>query len=127
MDIAGLTLALLRASGIPARYIHDTVEVPAERFATWAGGFETARTAADFVASGGIPVTTVTVGGRIDRMCLEHLSRRSPQPIDTSRIPGIEGTAAHHRALSGPARSQGSTSDDTLAAAHGSASNAGGR
>jgi len=29
MDIAGLTIALLRASKIPARYAHCTIDVPA--------------------------------------------------------------------------------------------------
>jgi transglutaminase-like putative cysteine protease len=29
-DIASLTISLLRASGIPARYVHGTIDVPAD-------------------------------------------------------------------------------------------------
>jgi len=54
MDIASLTLALLRASGIPSRYVHGTLEMPAARFNNWAGGFEDSFAAADYAASGGI-------------------------------------------------------------------------
>src|SRR5581483_2453069 len=36
-DIASLLIALLRASGIPARYVHGTIEVPADKFKNWAG------------------------------------------------------------------------------------------
>jgi len=31
---ASLTIALLRASKIPARYVHGTIEVPIEQFKT---------------------------------------------------------------------------------------------
>ncbi|MBN2701233.1 MAG: hypothetical protein JXR29_07270 [Methylothermaceae bacterium] len=73
MDIAGLTIALLRASGIPARYVHGTIDVPADEFKNWAGGFTDVTAAANFASSGGIPVTTVISGGQISKVRLEHV------------------------------------------------------
>jgi len=72
-DTASLLISLLRASGIPARYVHGTVEVPAERFLSWAGGFESIDAAWDFVASGGVPIVGVTSGGRVTKMRMEHV------------------------------------------------------
>ncbi len=73
LDIASLTLALLRASGIPARYVHGTIEVPEDRFRNWAGGFASIEAAVNYAATGGIPVTTVTSGGKITKVQLEHV------------------------------------------------------
>ena len=73
MDIASLLIALLRASGIPARYVHGTIEVPADKFMNWAGGFTSITAAADYAASGGIPVTTIVSGGKITKVQLEHI------------------------------------------------------
>jgi transglutaminase-like putative cysteine protease len=72
-DIAGLLIALLRASGIPARYVHGTIEVSAERFKNWAGGFEDIQGALNFASAGGIPITPVLGGGRIVSVRLEHI------------------------------------------------------
>ena len=73
MDISSLLIALLRASGIPARYVHGTIEVPTTEFKNWAGGFEDAGAAADFAASGGIPIGNVVSGGQITKHQLEHI------------------------------------------------------
>ncbi|MCK9531977.1 MAG: hypothetical protein M0R77_15650, partial [Gammaproteobacteria bacterium] len=73
MDIASLTIALLRASGIPARYVHGTLEVPEAKFRNWAGGFESIEAAAGFAASGGIPTTGVSMGGEITKVQMEHV------------------------------------------------------
>ncbi|MHB1142348.1 MAG: transglutaminase-like domain-containing protein [Sulfuricaulis sp.] len=73
MDIASLLIALLRASGIPARYVHGTIEMPEDKFRNWAGGFTSITAAADYAASGGIPVTTVISGGKITKVQLEHI------------------------------------------------------
>ena len=40
-DQASLLVALLRASGIPARYVYGTVEIPAEQVMNWVGGVKT--------------------------------------------------------------------------------------
>ncbi len=73
MDIASLTIALLRASGIPARYVHGTVEVPEAQFRNWAGGFKDITAAANFAASGGIPTGTELDGGQITGVRMEHV------------------------------------------------------
>ncbi|TVP82680.1 MAG: transglutaminase family protein, partial [Thioalkalivibrio sp.] len=73
MDVASLLLALLRASGVPARYVHGTIEVPAEAFRNWAGGFERIEEAMNYAASGGIPVTGLIQGGRITHVRMEHV------------------------------------------------------
>jgi hypothetical protein len=73
MDIASLLIALLRASGIPARYVHGTIEMPEDKFRNWAGGFTSINAAADYASSGGIPVTTVVSGGKITKIRLEHI------------------------------------------------------
>jgi hypothetical protein len=72
-DIASLTLALLRASGIPSRYVHGTIEVPEDKFRNWAGGFNSITAAADYAASGGIPITGVVTGGKITKVQMEHV------------------------------------------------------
>ena len=73
MDIASLLIALLRASEIPARYVHGTVEVDGQRFRNWASGFSDIDAATNYAAAGGIPLTTVISGGRVDRVQLEHV------------------------------------------------------
>lgn len=73
MDSASLYMALLRASQIPTRYVHGSIDVPAVKFRNWASGFSNFNAAADFVASGGIPTTTALAGGEIASLKMEHL------------------------------------------------------
>ncbi len=72
-DTASLLIALLRVSGIHARYIEGTVEIPIEKVMNWAGGFTDANAAIDFIASGGVPVATDTSGGKIEKAQMEHM------------------------------------------------------
>lgn len=72
-DIASLTIALLRASQIPARYVHGTIDVPSDKFMNWAGGFSVIEAAARYAASGGIPLEGVVEGGKIIKVRLEHI------------------------------------------------------
>jgi len=72
-DIAALLIALLRASGIPARYVHGTIEVPAAKFQNWAGGFTTPEAALHFAGSGGIPIQGVVTGGHVTHARMEHI------------------------------------------------------
>lgn len=72
-DIASLTIALLRASQIPARYVHGTIDVPEQKFRNWAGDFSNITAAAEFASSGGIPVTTMINGGVIETIRMEHI------------------------------------------------------
>lgn len=73
-DTASLLIALLRVSGIPARYQIGTIEVPIEEAMNWLGGFTDARAAARFAASGGIPSAgTVEQGGVLRSIHMEHV------------------------------------------------------
>jgi len=56
-DTASLLIALLRAAGIPARYVLGTIQVPAAAAQNWVGGVATPQFAATILASGGVPVS----------------------------------------------------------------------
>lgn len=73
MDISSLLMALLRVSDIPARYVHGTIDVPADSFQNWAGGFARVDLAANYAASGGIPITSLVSGGTIVSIRMEHI------------------------------------------------------
>lgn len=73
MDIASLTIALFRASGIPARYVHGTVDVPRDQLMNWAGGFTSETAAGDHISSGGIPSTGIIRSGSIHHYQMEHI------------------------------------------------------
>jgi hypothetical protein len=73
MDTASLLIALLRTSGIAARYVMGTIEVPIDQVMNWVGGFTDKRAALDFIASGGTPVSPVVSGGGISAAQMEHV------------------------------------------------------
>lgn len=85
MDISTLMIALLRAAKIPARYVHGTVDIPVDNFINMAGDFENVDAAMDFVSAGGIPVTSVTVGGKIAKIRIEHVWVEAAVPYYPSR------------------------------------------
>jgi cell wall-associated NlpC family hydrolase len=72
-DLASLLIALYRASGIPARYVHGTIDIPTDKFMNWAGGFDTPEAAWDYASSAGVPITAVRSGGRIISFRMEHI------------------------------------------------------
>jgi len=72
-DTASLLIALLRASGIHARYVQGTIELPIEKVKNWVGGFTDSNSALTLIASGGIPVKGLTSGGKIEKVQLEHV------------------------------------------------------
>jgi transglutaminase-like putative cysteine protease len=72
-DTASLLIALLRASGIHARYVQGTVELPIEKVMNWVGGFSDPNSALSFIASGGIPVGGLTSGGKIISAQIDHV------------------------------------------------------
>lgn len=73
MDTASLLIALLRTSGISARYALGTVEVPIDQAMNWVGGFTDEQSALTFIASGGTPVSSLVSGGKIVAAQLEHV------------------------------------------------------
>ena len=72
-DIASLLIALLRASDIPARYAHGTIEVDADTFRNWSSGFDDIDSAIALASSGGIPIVGINEGGQIRRVQMEHI------------------------------------------------------
>ncbi|MDX2218805.1 MAG: transglutaminase domain-containing protein [Burkholderiales bacterium] len=72
-DIASLTIALLRAANIPARYAYGNIEVSANPAQAWLGGVATPQAALDLLAQGGVPSAAVIAGGRVDAIRLEHV------------------------------------------------------
>jgi len=72
-DVASLTIALLRASQIPARYVMGVAEVDPERYTNWLGDFINADVASDYAVANGIAIQVVTGGGEITRVRTQHI------------------------------------------------------
>ncbi len=74
VDTASLLIALLRASGIHARYAYGTVRIPVEQAMNWVGGVTAPEAAVQLLAQGGIPsVTSQTQQGKITHVKMEHV------------------------------------------------------
>ena len=74
MDISTLLIALLRASDIPARYVHGVMETEAAQFQNWMGNFSHVSAAMQHASAGGIPVGANTQNNAtIDRVTFEHV------------------------------------------------------
>ena len=73
-DLASLLIALLRASGIPARYEYGTIEVPIDRAMSWVG-MENPLAASSLFSSGGIPATAIIDGNsnQVVKLRKEHV------------------------------------------------------
>ena len=72
-DIASLTLALLRTSGVPARYAKSVIQIPIAQVQNWLGNVATPQMAVDLMQMGGIPTASVVTGGRIVAARFEHV------------------------------------------------------
>ncbi|MEO8010912.1 MAG: transglutaminase-like domain-containing protein, partial [Dokdonella sp.] len=72
-DIASLTLALLRSSGVPARYARSIIEIPIAQAQNWLGNLATPQMAVELMQKGGIPAASVVTGGRIVAVRFEHV------------------------------------------------------
>jgi len=72
-DVASLTIALLRASQIPARYVMGVAEVDSERYTNWLGDFINADIASDYAVANGISIQAVISGGEIARIRTQHI------------------------------------------------------
>ena len=85
MDTASLTIALLRASGIPARYAYGTVEIDSEKVMNWVGGVNNTSAAGNLMGQGGIPNTGIVMGGEVKYFQLEHTWVEAYVDFDASR------------------------------------------
>lgn len=72
-DTASLLIALLRAAGVPARYVTGTVEVPAASALNWVGGAETSNVAQQILGQGGVPNVALVSGGTVTALRIDHV------------------------------------------------------
>ena len=72
-DVASLLIALLRASGIPSRYVMGVADIDPERYTNWIGDFENADIASDYAVANGIAIQVATAGGEIARIRTQHI------------------------------------------------------
>ena len=72
-DTASLLVALLRASGMPARYVYGTVEIPAQQAMNWVGGAQTLDAAQQILAQGGVRNGALVSGGTPVALRMEHV------------------------------------------------------
>lgn len=72
-DTSSLLIALLRASGIPARYVSGTIDVPAEVAKDWVGGVNNLGAAGNLIGQGGVPSVIMTRGGKETHLRMEHM------------------------------------------------------
>lgn len=72
-DTASLLVALLRVSGISARYLYGTIEIPADKAMNWVGGVTKPELAVQILNMGGVPAVAVVEGSQITKVRLEHV------------------------------------------------------
>jgi hypothetical protein len=72
-DTASLLIALLRASGISARYGYSTIEIPIENAMNWVGGVTNSKMVGTILATNGIPAKMLVSGGNYKAVQLEHV------------------------------------------------------
>jgi hypothetical protein len=71
VDQASLLIGLMRASGIPARYVRGVVALSGAQAMSWTGVSSTRRVA-DLLTRAGIPFRTIRQGGTIGAFEVEH-------------------------------------------------------
>lgn len=71
-DTNSLLVALLRASGIPARFVYGTVDVPIGQAVNWLKA-DDAQSAVGVVQAGGIPSTLLRLNGQTVALRLQHV------------------------------------------------------
>jgi transglutaminase-like putative cysteine protease len=72
-DTASLLIALLRAAGVPSRYVVGTVEVPVAGVLSWLGGVGTPQVAQQLLGQGGIPNVGLIRGSTMTHIRMEHV------------------------------------------------------
>lgn len=88
-DQAALLIALLRESGIHARFVHGVAELPADRAANWlevdiARG-ERIDAVPEILWSGGIPTSQVKANGELKRIRFSHIWAEAYVALDSYR------------------------------------------
>ena len=83
-DQASLLMALLRAAGIPCRYVFGVVEIPMDKVKNWIG-IEDDMTALNTFPTNGIPARGGMVGDKFVVMQKEHVWVEALVPINHYR------------------------------------------
>ncbi|NND83359.1 MAG: transglutaminase domain-containing protein [Gammaproteobacteria bacterium] len=73
IDVASLLIALLRASGIPARYAIGVADLDAARYNNWMGNFADANVASNYASDNGIATQLAVHGGVINTVRTQHM------------------------------------------------------
>lgn len=73
LDQASVLIGLFRVTGIPARYVYGTVEIPIEKVMKWLGGVTKPELAAQILVTNGIPARLGYSGGTLKFIQLEHV------------------------------------------------------
>ncbi len=72
-DTASLLIALLRAAGVPARYVTGTIEIPVAEVMNWVGGVASPGVAQQLLGQGGVPNVGLISGGEVTHIRIEHV------------------------------------------------------
>ncbi len=72
-DTASLLIALLRAAGIPSRYVRGTVEVPSAQVVNWVGGAADLEVAQQLLGQGGVETVGLVAQGVVTHLRIEHV------------------------------------------------------
>ncbi|MEK6697665.1 MAG: transglutaminase domain-containing protein [Nitrospirota bacterium] len=73
-DTASLLIALLRTSGISARYAYGTVDIPIEKAMNWVGDVTNPMMVGTILATNGVPVTLLKTSGSVYKYVrMEHV------------------------------------------------------
>lgn len=72
LDLASLLIALLRVSGIPARYVHGETFLTPEQAMAWVGGVDDPRTAGRILSTCRIPCVCLVHGDSIVGFRIDH-------------------------------------------------------
>jgi transglutaminase-like putative cysteine protease len=88
-DQAALLIALLRDSGIPARFVQGTAELPAAKAANWLGvdtaNGERLDAVPEILASGGIPTSQIRASGQVAKVRFSHIWAEAYVPAEAYR------------------------------------------
>ena len=90
LDQASLLIAMLRYLGYEAEYVRGSIYLTNEQAVSFTGKTDIDE-AADILASGGTPVTRLTLDGKTEKLSLEHVWVRTHVPYTDYRGGGNHG------------------------------------
>lgn len=73
VDTASLLIALLRAAGVPARYVVGTIDASPTDILSWLGGVADVGVAQQLLSSGGIGATAIFINSVLSSIRMDHV------------------------------------------------------